>query len=85
LLFKSTRFREWYTERLKPYVHYIPVNYNLKDLEDKIIWAHQHPKLAEQMVRTGDELSKQFFTNREMECYMYRLVLEYHELFEHYE
>jgi hypothetical protein len=83
LLFKSTRFREWYTERLKPYVHYIPVDYNLKDLEDKIAWAHQNPTLAERIVRNGDALSRQFFTPQEMKCYLYRLVLEYHELFIH--
>jgi Glycosyl transferase family 90 len=83
LLFKSTRFREWYTERLKPYVHYIPVNYNLTDLEEKITWAYQHPKAAEQIMKNGNFLSKQFFTRKEINCYVYRLILEYHELFEH--
>jgi Glycosyl transferase family 90 len=82
LLFKSTRYREWYTERLKPYVHNIPVNYNLHDLEDKIAWAHQHFKASEQIMNNAHAISKQFFHRQEIQCYLYRVVLEYHELFE---
>ncbi|CAB9503812.1 KDEL motif-containing protein 1 [Seminavis robusta] len=82
LLFKSTRFREWYTERLQPYKHYVPVNYNLSDLVEKLTWAHEHPQMAPRIVQNADTASKQFFRRKEMQCYVYRMMLEYNDLFE---
>ena len=82
LIFKSTRYREWYSERLLPFVDYIPINYNLSDLPAKIAWVHQHPQIAKEIMTHGKYMSKQYLSQREMQCYTYRLMLEYHTLFE---
>jgi Glycosyl transferase family 90 len=82
LIFKSTRYREWYTERLTPFVDYIPVNYNLTDLPEKIEWAYQHPELANNITRHANEISSRFLRLEDMRCYVYRLMLEYQMLFE---
>ncbi|CAB9505690.1 KDEL motif-containing protein 1 [Seminavis robusta] len=82
VIFKSTRFREWYSERLKPYVDYIPVNYNLTDLLEKIAWVEAHPKAAEQIMQHGRFTSEKYLSKTEMKCYVYRLMLEYHTLFQ---
>ena len=82
LIFKSSRYREWYTERLRPYVDYIPVNYNLTDLPQKIEWAHTHPVEAAFITQHAAKIANKFLRRDDMRCYMYRLLLEYQTLFE---
>lgn len=57
------------------------MNYNLSDLKDKIKWAHENPKLASQIANHASETIKQSIRNQDLQCYMYRLLLEYQELF----
>jgi len=80
--FKSTRFREWFHGILQPYQHYIPVNYNLTDLVEKVSWAHQHPEQARQIAHESRQRVEQSLRPVDMQCYMYRLALEYQQLFE---
>jgi Glycosyl transferase family 90 len=86
-VFKSTRYREWWHGRLLPYVDYIPVNYDLTDLVEKVQWMHnnennQPQQLAERIVQHSRQRVEQLFRPLEMQCYMYRLMLEYQTLFE---
>lgn len=82
LVFKSTKYREWFSERLQPWVDYIPVNYSLSDLADKIQWAHSHPDLAEAIANHGRSVVERHIRPEDQQCYTYRLMLEYHSLFE---
>jgi Glycosyl transferase family 90 len=85
LVFKSTRYREWFHGRLLPYVDYIPVNYDLTDLVEKVEWVHHHNQqqhLAERIVQHSRQRVEQLLRPAEMQCYMYRLLLEYQTLFE---
>jgi Glycosyl transferase family 90 len=66
---------------------YIPVNYDLSDLVEKVDWMHQNENgqpqlLAERIVQHSRERVEQLFRPVEMQCYMYRLLLEYQTLFE---
>ncbi|KAF8629521.1 hypothetical protein AX17_005647 [Amanita inopinata Kibby_2008] len=38
LIFKSTIYPEWYTDRIEPWVHYIPVQVDLSDLYDSLLF-----------------------------------------------
>jgi len=80
--FKSTRFREWFSERLRPFRDYIPVNYNLSDLVDKIAWAHENPTTAERIALHAREMATNHLRDEDMRCYAYRLMLEYQTLFQ---
>lgn len=82
LVFKSTKYREWFSERLEPWVDYIPVNYDLSDLKEKIEWAHTHQALAESIAEHGRETVERHIRPEDQQCYTYRLLLEYHALFE---
>ena len=84
LVFKSTRYKEWYTERLVPYQDYIPVNYNQSDLIDKIGWAHQHPEFMAKITKNARRTAHQNVRKEDMRCYVYRLMMEYQTLFEDY-
>lgn len=81
VVFKSTRFREWFSERVKPFVDYIPVNYDLSDFKEKVAWIHNHPEVAEKMAEHSKMTSMNHMRDEDMRCYTYRLVLEYSTLF----
>ena len=82
LVFKSTRYKEWYTDRLVPYEDYIPVNYDQSDLVDKVAWAHRHPDLMTQITKNANKTIQEHVRMEDMRCYVYRLMLEYQTLFE---
>ena len=82
LVFKSTRYKEWYTDRLVPYEDYIPVNYDQSDLVDKVAWAHRNPDLVTQITKNAYKTIQEHVRTEDMRCYVYRLMLEYQTLFE---
>jgi hypothetical protein len=67
-------------------VDYIPVNYDLTDLVEKVQWVNNNENnqqhLAERIVQHSRQQVEQLFRPVEMQCYMYRLLLEYQTLFE---
>ena len=82
LVFKSSRYREWFTGVLEPFKHYIPVNYDLGDLVEKVNWFHVHPEVAERVVEEGLKQAKTSLGRKDIMCYFYRFMLEYQTLFE---
>ncbi|KAF9255706.1 hypothetical protein L218DRAFT_950560 [Marasmius fiardii PR-910] len=84
LVFKSTIFPEWYTERVQPWVHYVPVQVDLSDLYDSLIFFRgdpngegAHEELAKKIAAQGREWSKTFWRKEDLIAYFYRLILEY--------
>lgn len=83
LIFKSTRYREWYSERLRSWKDYIPVNYDTSDLGDKLEWvSKQDPDVITRIVQHGKDTAQRHIRPEDMQCYMYRLILEYATLFD---
>ena len=82
LVFKSTRYKEWYTERLVPYEDYIPVNYDQSDLVEKVAWAYRHPDLMNNITKHALKTIQEQVRTEDMRCYVYRLMIEYQTLFE---
>ncbi|KAG7091997.1 hypothetical protein E1B28_008384 [Marasmius oreades] len=84
LVFKSTVFPEWYTARIQPWVHYVPVQVDLSDLYDSLIFFRgdpngegAHEELAKKIATEGREWSRTFWRREDLIAYFYRLILEY--------
>jgi hypothetical protein len=57
LKIKSTKnFRQWYYHNLKPYVNYVPVESDMRDLVEKLQWLRSHDSEAREIGRLGAEL-----------------------------
>eukprot|EP01127_Copromyxa_protea_P020043 TRINITY_DN6625_c0_g1_i1.p1 TRINITY_DN6625_c0_g1~~TRINITY_DN6625_c0_g1_i1.p1 ORF type:complete len:576 (-),score=132.18 TRINITY_DN6625_c0_g1_i1:125-1852(-) len=57
LIFKvDNPVNEFYFHLLEPFVHYIPVNADLSNLEEQIIWAKEHDDLAQKIVQNAQNL-----------------------------
>lgn len=84
VIFKSTIYPEWYTDRVAPWVHYVPIQNDFSDLLDTLYFfrgdpsgknAHEH--LAEKIARQGREWSLKYWRMADMTAYTFRLFLEY--------
>ncbi|KAJ3507361.1 hypothetical protein NLJ89_g6348 [Agrocybe chaxingu] len=84
LVFKSTIYPEWYTDRVAPWVHYVPIQVDLSDLWDVLTFFRgdpsgngAHDDHAKKIAKAGREWSKSFWRKEDMVAYMFRLFLEY--------
>ena len=48
--------RDWYDERIQPWVHYIPVAMDYSDLSDRLDWALAHDAEASAIAARGAQL-----------------------------
>lgn len=46
-------YRQWYYDRIQPWVHYVPVKADMSDLAEKLEWVRAHDDEAEQIARNG--------------------------------
>lgn len=69
-------FNEYFRDWLKPYVHYIPVEVDLSDLESKVQWALDHDAEAKQIAMNGRRFVERHMGPGQMNCYTYLLLIE---------
>lgn len=84
VVFKSTLYPEWFSHRLAPWVHYIPIQIDYSDLYDTLLFFRgdpsghgAHEDLAKKIARRAREWSLGFWRKEDMIAYLYRLFLEY--------
>ena len=83
LPFKLAYFREWHAERLQPWVHYVPVSREAREVPELVRYFEQEPEggeIARSLARNGHEWAEQALRKEDMEVYMFRLLLEYGRL-----
>ncbi|KAJ3975638.1 glycosyl transferase family 90-domain-containing protein [Lentinula raphanica] len=87
LVFKSTIYPEWFIDRVEPWVHYIPIQVDLSDLYDSLMFFRgdpngegAHEELARKIALQGREWSKKYWRREDIIAYFYRLFLEYTRL-----
>lgn len=63
-------YRQWYYDRLRPWVHYVPVRADLSDFADKVDMMLGDPALAEAIGRAGQRLARAMTVETEIEAAM---------------
>lgn len=58
-------------------MHYLPVRLDFMDLQAKLDWALGHDKQAQAIAEQAALQAKLFIRFEDMQCYWYRLLLEY--------
>lgn len=51
------KFRQWYYDRLVPWVNYIPVAADMSDLLEKVRWLQRHDDFAQRVGENGRQLA----------------------------
>ena len=63
-------YRQWYYDRLKPWVHYVPVARDLSDLRQRIEWLRAHDDQARQIGENARALGYAIEYDAELETAM---------------
>jgi hypothetical protein len=68
-----------FTDRIAPWVHYIPVKIDLSDVYDSLVFFRgdlngddAHDELARKIALAGSEWSKTFWRKEDLTAYMFR-------------
>jgi hypothetical protein len=81
VIFKQTSENiQWYYRALQPFVHYIPVHWDMSDLVEMIFWAIDHDEEAEQISNRAQDFAKNNLTYAKVMQYLYHLLVEYAKL-----
>lgn len=87
LIFKSTIMPEWWTDRIQPWVHYVPVQVDYSDIYDVLTFFRGdlndragEPALAADIAAAGKEWSATHWRKEDMVAYVFRLYLEWARL-----
>ena len=80
LVFKSSIFRDWVIDRVTEWQHYIPIKLDFSDLIEKFEWAKSNIDSAQNIVERANDHAVRNLRKQDMECYSFRLLLEYHRL-----
>lgn len=87
LIFKSTIYPEWFHDRIEPWVHYVPVQTDLSDLHDTLIFFRgdgngegAREDLGRKIATESREWSLKYWRREDLIAYFFRLILEYARL-----
>ncbi|GJN90525.1 hypothetical protein Rhopal_003536-T1 [Rhodotorula paludigena] len=87
LVFKSTIFTEWWTKRIMPWYHYIPLQSDYSDLVDLAAYfigapdgTGSHDAQAKRIAQQGKKWAEEHMRDVDMAAYVFRLYLEYARL-----
>ena len=51
--------RQWYHQRLQPWIHLVPVNADLSNLGERLAWCREHPQDCAAIASAGQSLARQ--------------------------
>lgn len=84
LVLKATICPEWFSERIMPWVHYVPVKMDLTDLYDIMVFfrgessiSTRHDEPAKKIGLAGKDWSNAYWRREDQTAYMFRLLLEW--------
>ena len=59
-------FMQWYFDKLKPWIHYVPLSRDLSDLMEKIDWINAHDSECERISHEATSLIKSLTFEKEV-------------------
>ncbi len=71
---------QWYYDALQPYVHYIPLQEDMGDLFEQIMWATQHDEEVRQIMCNAQQFANNNLKQEHIYLYLYHLLKEYSKL-----
>jgi len=82
VIFKSTIYPEWFSDRVAPWIHYVPIQIDLSDLYDALLFFRgdangdgAHEEMAKEIAQAGREWSQTFWRKEDLISYLFRWVL----------
>lgn len=70
----------WFYNELIPYTHYVPVEHNLSDLIDKVLWARENDELAQEIAENARAFALTHLMPEHILLYCYKVLVRYASL-----
>ncbi len=80
ILKQSSPNLQWFYGLLKPYVHYIPLQNDLSDLPEKILWSKDHDKEVRKIISNAQMLAQENLKQADLYYYLYLVLHEYSKM-----
>jgi hypothetical protein len=71
ILLQQSVFRYHFSARLIPWVHYVPLSYNLADIVEKVEWLQKHDDLAHKIAINAKNFGKSHLRLEDYYYYCY--------------
>jgi len=68
---------QWYYRALKPYIHYLPVRTDFKDLAEQIHWARTHDLEAKKIGENSHKFARDNLRKKQLFRYLAHLLRKY--------
>ncbi|KAJ3224314.1 hypothetical protein HDU81_008635 [Chytriomyces hyalinus] len=75
-------FLDFFSARLKPWVHYVPFRLDYSDLEERLVWLMENDEVARKISENARRLMAGVNRMQVLECYTGLLFLEYSHLYD---
>lgn len=79
IVMQAFKFEEWFTQYMKPFVHYIPLAEDLHDLNETMYWIAEHPDQVREIADNGRKFYETYLTFPMNADHMYELVFRLSE------
>jgi hypothetical protein len=77
LFHHETKFQDWFYDEMTPWIHYIPVNMMLTNLQDHYEWAQEHPEKCQEISERGTDFAKYLLSEKYMSKIWKELFVDY--------
>lgn len=84
-VFKMTMFQEWHDDRLVPWVHYVPISLEMKELPETLRFladTERGREIAKKIGEQGSVWAKMVLREEDLRLAMWRILLEYGRLYD---
>ena len=75
--FIISRGKCWFTQFCIPYVHYIPIQYDLSDLIEKIEWVEKNDEEAKKIAEKARDFSRYYFSSDFQKNYIQETINDF--------
>jgi hypothetical protein len=80
VLKQMTNNETFASDQFIPWVHFVPMNEDVKDIIEKIHWIKNHDAEAKQMAEAANSLMKENLMPKHFDMYLYHLLDQYSKL-----
>jgi hypothetical protein len=76
ILLVDSEWKVWYSELLKPFVHYVPISKDLSDIYDKIKWCKSNDEKCKKIVSNAKKFYEMYLQKDGVLDYMQKLLCD---------
>lgn len=77
----NTEYHMWYEHLLKPYIHYVPIDKDLKNLKTQIQWCRNNQKVCQSIIKNVRQFYKEQLTIDKQLLHLYHVLSTLHNYY----